>query len=84
MRDGVDAQGSIKDKNGDTVVDLVPGDDPETLALIRKARAQASLAREDVVDGTHRSLRFPCTILTGLRTDDDDDEDGSGSGSDED
>lgn len=64
MRDGANARESIKDKNGDTVVDLVPADDPETLALIRKARAQASLAREDVVDGTHRWLRFSCTFLT--------------------
>lgn len=40
----------IKDKNGDTAADLVSGGDPEILELIRKARAQASIAREDVVD----------------------------------
>lgn len=41
---------NIKDKNGDTAADLVPSSDKETAALIRKARAQASIAQEDVVD----------------------------------
>ncbi|EKM61857.1 uncharacterized protein PHACADRAFT_204990 [Phanerochaete carnosa HHB-10118-sp] len=40
----------IKDKNGETAVDLIPSDDKETPALIRKARAQATRAQEDVVD----------------------------------
>ncbi|KAJ7053878.1 ankyrin repeat-containing domain protein [Mycena amicta] len=38
----------IKDKNGDTVVDLVPADDLDIHALIRKARAQAAVSLEDV------------------------------------
>jgi uncharacterized protein len=42
---------SIKDKYGDTALDLVPANDKETSALIRKARAQATISREDVVDG---------------------------------
>ncbi|GJE98853.1 ankyrin repeat domain-containing protein [Phanerochaete sordida] len=40
----------IKDKNGETVVDLVPDEDKETLALIRRARAQATRSQEDVVN----------------------------------
>lgn len=42
---------SIKDKNGDTALDLVPSSDTNTISLIRKARAQATISREDVVDG---------------------------------
>nr|GAT51725.1 predicted protein [Mycena chlorophos] len=37
----------IKDKNGDTVVEVAAGD-VEVLALIRKARAQAAVSPDDV------------------------------------
>lgn len=40
----------IKDKNGDTPLDLA-GDDKEITAMIRKARAQASVSMDDVADG---------------------------------
>ena len=39
----------IKDKNGETALDLVPTDDTETRALFRKAAAERSRAREEVV-----------------------------------
>ncbi|KAJ7207500.1 ankyrin repeat-containing domain protein [Mycena pura] len=38
----------IKDKNGDTALDLLPADDTEIRALVRKAQAQASVSRDDV------------------------------------
>ncbi|KAJ6541653.1 ankyrin repeat-containing domain protein [Mycena capillaripes] len=38
----------IKDKNGDTALDNIPGDDTEIRALIRKAQAQASVSQDDV------------------------------------
>ncbi|KAL1754924.1 ankyrin repeat-containing domain protein [Schizophyllum commune] len=40
----------IKDKNGETALDLVPTDDTETRALFRKAAAERSRAREEVVE----------------------------------
>jgi len=39
---------SIKNKNGDTALDLIPSNDNETRALIRKAQAQASVSHDDV------------------------------------
>ncbi|KAI0347936.1 ankyrin [Trametopsis cervina] len=44
------ADTTIKDKEGDTVLDLVPGDDLKILALIRKSRAQASFSADDVAN----------------------------------
>ncbi|ETW86673.1 hypothetical protein HETIRDRAFT_308219, partial [Heterobasidion irregulare TC 32-1] len=41
---------SIKDKNGDTPLDLVSDDDKDVRALIRKAQAQASISASDVAD----------------------------------
>ncbi|KAJ7447204.1 ankyrin repeat-containing domain protein [Mycena latifolia] len=38
----------IKDKSGDTVLDVLPADDTEIRALIRKAQAQASVSQDDV------------------------------------
>ncbi|KIY44652.1 ankyrin, partial [Fistulina hepatica ATCC 64428] len=43
------ADPNIKDKNGETVMDLVSGM-PDVKALIRKAQAQAQLDREEVVN----------------------------------
>jgi hypothetical protein len=41
------ADTSIKDKNGETVLDILP-DDTKLRALIRKHQAQASFSRDDV------------------------------------
>ncbi|KAH9897668.1 ankyrin [Cubamyces lactineus] len=40
----------IKDKNGETALDLVPPEDTEIRALLRKAQAQASISHDDVAD----------------------------------
>ncbi|KAI0368940.1 ankyrin [Pilatotrama ljubarskyi] len=40
----------IKDKNGETPVDLVPPEDTEIRALLRKTQAQASISRDDVAN----------------------------------
>ncbi|KAJ6479216.1 ankyrin repeat-containing domain protein [Mycena vitilis] len=42
------ADTSIKDKNGETVLDLLSADDTEIRALIRKAQAQATISQDDV------------------------------------
>jgi hypothetical protein len=41
----------IKDKNGQTALDLVPTSDTTLRALIRKHQAQASVAASDIVRG---------------------------------
>ncbi|KAF8971792.1 hypothetical protein BDZ97DRAFT_1785164 [Flammula alnicola] len=38
----------IKDKNGETAIDLIPLDDTKLRALIRKHQAQASVSRDDI------------------------------------
>ncbi|KII93121.1 hypothetical protein PLICRDRAFT_26452 [Plicaturopsis crispa FD-325 SS-3] len=43
------ADTSIKDKEGDTVLDLVPANDTEIRPLLRKAQAGASVSKDDVV-----------------------------------
>jgi len=40
----------MKDKNGNTVLDIVPTDDVEIRNLIRKSQAQASISRDDIAD----------------------------------
>ncbi|KIM47381.1 hypothetical protein M413DRAFT_439062 [Hebeloma cylindrosporum] len=42
------ADTSIKDKNGETVIDLLPTDDTKLRALIRKHQAKTSVSRDDV------------------------------------
>ncbi|KAI0673856.1 ankyrin [Trametes maxima] len=58
----------IKDKNGETPIDLIPPEDTEIRALVRKSQAQASISRDDVADDDE----------------DDGEYSGSGSGSDDD
>lgn len=41
----------IKDKNGETVFDLVSPEDTEIRTLLRKSQAQASISKDDVADG---------------------------------
>ena len=41
----------IKDKNGETVIDLVSPEDTEIRTLLRKSQAQASIAQSDVANG---------------------------------
>ena len=48
---------SIKDKNGDTPFDLAE-DDKVIAALIRKARAQASVSMDDVASGAQIYIWF--------------------------
>ena len=48
----------VKDKNGETPFDLVAPSDTEVLKLMRKARAQASMAREDVASGAYLSVPY--------------------------
>ncbi|RPD64662.1 ankyrin [Lentinus tigrinus ALCF2SS1-7] len=59
------ADTNIKDKNGETPLDLVSPDDVKVRALLRKAQAQASIAQSDVANDD----------------DDDEEGSGSGSGS---
>ncbi|KAH8099456.1 ankyrin repeat-containing domain protein [Cristinia sonorae] len=40
----------IKDKNGDTALDVVPSSDTELRAAIRKAQASASVSNDDFAD----------------------------------
>lgn len=51
---------SIKDKNKETVLDIIPVRDAELRALIRKNQAQASVSKHDVASGKHVS--FPSNI----------------------
>lgn len=41
----------IKDKNGDTALDLIPEGDTKIEALFRKARVEASVSKDDVASG---------------------------------
>ncbi|KAF9443743.1 ankyrin [Macrolepiota fuliginosa MF-IS2] len=41
---------TIKDKEGDTVLNILPSGDTETLALIRKAQAQGAISQSDIAD----------------------------------
>ncbi|TDL26411.1 ankyrin [Rickenella mellea] len=43
------ADTSIRDKNGDTVLDIVPVQDVKIRELIRKSQAQNSISKDDVV-----------------------------------
>ncbi|RDX46823.1 ankyrin [Lentinus brumalis] len=61
------ADTKIKDKNGETPLDLVPPEDTKLRSLFRKSQAQASIAQSDVANDD----------------DDDEDGSGSGSGSDD-
>ncbi|RDB19372.1 hypothetical protein Hypma_013426 [Hypsizygus marmoreus] len=38
----------IKDKNGETVLDIIPHEDIETRTLIRRAQAEASVSHDDI------------------------------------
>ncbi|KAL7285033.1 hypothetical protein ACG7TL_000124 [Trametes sanguinea] len=44
------ADTKIKDKNGETAIGLIPPEDTEIRALLRKSQAQASISRDDVAD----------------------------------
>ena len=44
---------SIRDKNQETVLDIIPAQDVELRALIRKYQAQASVSKYDVASGEH-------------------------------
>ncbi|KAL0952088.1 hypothetical protein HGRIS_008724 [Hohenbuehelia grisea] len=39
---------TIKDKNGDTAIDLAAGKDPQIRAAMRRAQAQAAISMDDV------------------------------------
>jgi hypothetical protein len=54
---------SIRDKNGDTILDLLRPEDTEILRLIRKAKAQASVSKADIVDGALRLFHVNSRIL---------------------
>ncbi|KAF9469525.1 ankyrin repeat-containing domain protein [Collybia nuda] len=42
------ADTSIKDKNGETVLDIIPLDDTVLRGLIRKSQAQSSVSKDDI------------------------------------
>ncbi|KJA28384.1 hypothetical protein HYPSUDRAFT_51211 [Hypholoma sublateritium FD-334 SS-4] len=42
------ADTTIRDKNGETPIDLIPLDDAKLRAIIRKQQAQASVSRDDI------------------------------------
>lgn len=62
-RDSAGCGHSIKDKHGETALDLVPASDKETAALFRKARAQATISREEVVDGACHALSVAVLLI---------------------
>ncbi|KAI0937476.1 hypothetical protein AcV5_005378 [Taiwanofungus camphoratus] len=41
---------TIKDRHGQTAFDLLPPDDVETRALMRKAQAEASISHDDIAE----------------------------------
>ena len=41
----------LKDKNGSTVLDIVPADDTEVRTMIRKAQASSSVSHADIASG---------------------------------
>ena len=70
----------IKDKNGDTAMDLLQPQDEELKRFIRKTQAQNSVSRGDIADddGKDTSFRF---VNYRLLTFTKDDEGSAGSGS---
>lgn len=48
----------IKDKNGDTPLDLVQPEDKEIVALMRRSRAQASVSLDDVASGEYLTYKY--------------------------
>ncbi len=50
---------SIRDKFGETALDLVPSEDTEVRALFRKAQAQASISQDDIASGEHFASMDP-------------------------
>lgn len=57
----------IKDKEGDTVTDILRPDKPddkEILALIRKAQAQNTISHNDIADGEYNLVANLSIILT--------------------
>ena len=75
---------SIRDKNRQTVLDIIPAQDKELRALIRKHQAQASISKHDVVSGKYANFSIPCqTDMKRLPIDGEDGELGSGSDSEE-
>jgi hypothetical protein len=51
---------SIKNKNRETVLEIIPAQDTELRALIRKYQAKASVSKDDVASGKHNS--FPSNV----------------------
>ena len=51
---------SIRDKNQETVLDIIPANDAELRALIRKHQAQASVSKYDLASGKRSS--FPSNV----------------------
>ena len=44
---------SIRDKNQETALDIIPAQDTELRALFRKYQAKASVSKHDVASGKH-------------------------------
>lgn len=42
---------SIRDKSGATALDVAPKDDPEVVGMIKRARLEATLSKDDIADG---------------------------------
>ena len=57
----------MKDKNGETPYDLVNPADTAVMKLMRKARAQASVSRDDVASGASLPLS-PCHYVASLHS----------------
>lgn len=53
----------IKDKNGDTALDLVHSSDDEIKRLIRKSRAEAALSLDDVTNGESSHISYPSSLF---------------------
>jgi uncharacterized protein len=47
----------IRDKNGDTAIDLIPKTDAKLAALVRKSQAHASISNGDIANGMFYCVR---------------------------
>lgn len=74
------SENSIKDKNGETVLDMIPLDDMVLRGLIRKSQAQSSVSKDDIASGGFPSDSSPRITIHRV-IDDDEGSAGSGSGS---
>jgi hypothetical protein len=70
---------SIKDKFGQTALDIAPSEDKQLPTLFRKATASQMLSRYDLADGMPHSIPMDHLPISDMCLDSDGDDDESGS-----